>query len=263
MSETGDRETHRDRLPEGLSDVLRRVRRLSRENERLFGELAAGERRLHRMARAVWQVQEEERRRLARELHDGVGQTLTALKNLLGWLREKEDAREVEAGLGEALEIAARALQETREMSRLLRPAVLDDLGLEAALRGLVRAVARPDGLQVGLDLEPGENRLPAAVETVLYRVAQEALSNVVRHSGAKRARLSLSRTDRRVRLSIEDDGRGFDPRQVFAAGADSGIGLRGIRDRTALFGGSFDIVSRDGGGMRLSVELPVEEAGA
>ena len=259
MNDTADREGLESRAPEGLSDVLERVRRLSRDNERLFGELAASERRLHRLARAVWQVQEEERRRLARELHDGVGQTLTALKNQLEWLREKEGIREA-SELADAVEIVARALRETREMSRLLRPAVLDDLGLEAALRGLARAVERPGRLAIDLDLASLERRLPATVETVLYRVAQEALSNVMKHSGASRARLALGKEERRVRLTVEDSGCGFDPGAVLDAGTAPGIGLRGIRDRTALFGGSLTIAVREEGGMRLSVTLPVEE---
>ncbi len=242
----------------GVAAIVEQLGRLQRENERLFVELASSERRLRRLATAVWRVQEEERRRLARELHDGVGQVLTALKHRLEWLADAAREEAARRELRDALAIAAEALRATREMSRLLRPAVLDDLGLEAALRALARSLEAPGGLRIELELQRLEGRLPEDLETLLYRVAQEALTNVLRHSGADCARLRLELEPERLRLSVEDEGRGFDPQAALAAGATPGIGLRGIRDRAALFGGSLAIAPGRSGGTRLTVTLPL-----
>lgn len=242
--------------------VVERVGRITEENRRLFEELIAGERRYRSLAKAVWQVQEEERRRLARELHDGIGQVLTALKNrlqrMVGGVSSAEDAdRELAAGLGEALSMASQALAETRELSRLLRPPVLDDLGLEAALHWLARTVAERDELEVEVRVVGLDGRLPRALETLVFRVTQEALTNAVKHSGAERASVELRRERSRLRLVVSDDGAGFDAEEILAE-SSTGLGLRGIRDRVELFAGAFHLDSAADGGTRLEVELDV-----
>lgn len=241
---------------DSLRDILSRVDQLTRDNERLFQRLSHGERRYRGLAKAVWRVQEEERRRLARELHDGIGQTLTALKNQLEMLERQAPAESgIGARLRDSVELAARALAETRELSRLLRPAVLDDLGLLAALRWLARWLEERTGLRVALAIGDVDERLPADLETLVFRVSQEALTNVLKHARVERAELELDRDGDRLRLRIADRGVGFEPAQQ--TGESIG-GLRGMRDRVELLGGRFELRSRPGGGTTVEAEIPL-----
>ena len=245
-----------------MQDIVGRVRDITRANERLFARLIEGERRFRGLAKAVWKVQEEEQRRLARELHDGLGQTLTALTLQLERLREKLEGAlppEAAAHLDDAVETARLALNETREMSRLLRPPVLDDLGLAAALSWLARTLEQRTGLKVELAFDPRDERLDSDLETLVFRLVQEALTNVLRHAGVDRARVAVQRAGELIALRVADAGRGFDPAAALGGGA-AGSGLRGMRDRLELFGGRLEIVSAPGQGTRLAAELPLTE---
>ncbi len=242
-----------------------RLARITEENQRLFRELLDGERRFRHLARSVYRVQEDERRRLARELHDGIGQVLTALKNRLDSLADEVERGRIELreGVSTAAELAAQALSETRELSRLLRPPVLDDLGLEAALRWLARTLGEGAGLAVELQVERLDGRLDADTETLCFRVVQEALTNVMKHAGVRRAQVTLRRRGARLWLRIHDGGRGFDPAALLEGGIEDGCGLRRMRDRVELlFGGRLRVESRLGGGTTVTVELPVARAG-
>src|SRR5437588_890788 len=180
-----------------LQELLARVGRVARDSEGLLRQLVGSERRFRALAKAVWQVQEEERRRLARELHDSLGQDLTALKNQLEVLTREAGgaaAGGLAARLAGALEIAARALQDTRELSRLLRPPILDDLGLVPALAWLARTLRESTGLEVRVVSHGVDDRFAADLEIVVFRVAQEALTNVLKHSGATAADLLVRR---------------------------------------------------------------------
>ncbi|HEX5761328.1 MAG TPA: sensor histidine kinase [Thermoanaerobaculia bacterium] len=244
--------------PDPMAAVVERVRRITTENERLFRQLIAGERRYRGLARAVWQVQEEERRRLARDLHDGLGQTLTALKTQLARLEQKAEdlAPALRERLADSVELAGYALNETREMSRLLRPPVLDDLGLLPALSWLARTLDERAGLVVELRAEGFERRLPPDLETLVFRVVQEALTNVLKHSGVPRARVTLALRDGRIALTVSDRGAGFDTDA--ARDERPGSGLRGMRDRVELFGGTFRIVSAPGEGTEVEAVVPL-----
>ncbi len=250
-------------LPDPMVEIVGRVRRITSENERLFQRLIEGERRFRGLAKAVWKVQEDERRRLARDLHDGLGQTLTALTNQLERLQRKAgDGGELAAGLADAVETARVALNEIREMSRLLRPPVLDDLGLPAALSWLTRTLEQRTGLRAELALEGLHQRLDPDLETLVFRLVQEALTNVLRHAGVDRAEVGVSRIGTLLELRVADAGRGFDPRAVLDGGeAATGAGLRGMRDRLELFGGRLEVVSTPGQGTLLSAEVPLVEA--
>jgi two-component system sensor histidine kinase UhpB len=251
MSGTHDQDTVRQ--------VAERVRALTADNERLFRDLVGAEKRFRSLSRAVWRVQEDERRRLARELHDGIGQTLTALKNQLESSRQEGRSREMQAeAVAAALEMATQALHDTRELSRLLRPAVLDDLGLVPALRWLARNVSERLGVDAALTLEGLDERLDRELETLAFRIVQEALTNVAKHSGAAAATVEVVRASGLLRLRIADSGRGFDPG---AATHDAGVGLHGMRDRAELFGGTFRIESAPGRGTRVDVVVPLTEA--
>jgi two-component system, NarL family, sensor kinase len=250
--------------PDPMHDIVDRVRHITRENERLFQRLIEGERRFRGLAKAVWKVQEDERRRLARELHDGLGQTLTALTNQLERLQRKLDGREsgeLAARLADSVEMARLALNESRELSRLLRPPVLDDLGLPAALSWLARTLEQRTGLHVELTLDGFEERLDADLETLVFRLVQEALTNVLRHAGVDRASVAVSRGGGFLELQVADRGRGFDAPAAFAGcETATGSGLRGMRDRLELFGGRLELASAPGAGTLVSAVVPLLE---
>jgi two-component system, NarL family, sensor kinase len=250
--------------PDPMHEIVDRVRHITRENERVFQRLIEGERRFRGLAKAVWKVQEDERRRLARELHDGLGQTLTALTNQLEHLQQKLDGRgsvELAARLGDSVEMARLALHETRELSRLLRPPVLDDLGLAAALSWLARTLEQRTGLRVDLVLEGLDERLDPDLETLVFRLVQESLTNVLRHAGIDRAAVTVSRDTEFLELRIADQGRGFDVGTALAGReAASGSGLRGMRDRLELFGGRLELASAPGKGSLVSAVVPLWE---
>lgn len=242
-----------------------RLARLAEDHRRLFAELVSSEKRHRRLARTVWQVEEAERRRLSRELHDGLGQTLTALKHLLSRLADRarrEGAPEpLGEGLDQATEIASSALADAREMSRLLRPPVLDDLGLAAALRWLARSMAERAGLEVELQVEPPEaegRRFDEGLETLVFRAVQESLTNVLKHAGAGRARVRLEMGAAAVRVSVTDAGAGFDPGTTLASSVE-GVGLKGLRDRVALFGGRCRVISAPGEGTEIEIRVPLD----
>lgn len=234
---------------------------LRRQYQDLLQRLQRNEQEFRRLGRSVWRVQEDERRRLARELHDGVGQNLTALKHRLGQLTNALPPADAaaRAQLDAAIALCADTLEDTRNLSRLLRPPVLDDLGLEAALRWLVRSQAEATGTDIELDLE----KLPALdgdLQTLLFRVAQEALTNVGKHAGAGHVVLRLVARGGLLQLQVLDDGRGCDPQVALAAG---GSGLGGMRERLRLYGGRLELRSLPGEGTRLRAVLPFDETAA
>jgi signal transduction histidine kinase len=215
------------------------------ENARLYEALAEKEAQRARLLKAWLKAQEEERARIARELHDEVGQALTGL--ILGL--EGLPGDRVEA----LKELARHTLTEVRRLALDLRPSVLDHLGLEAALRRYVREYAERTGVEVDLSLHL-TRPLPQELETVVYRVVQEALTNVARHSGSPRASVGVVEVLGEVRVFVEDEGRGFDPQAV-----DPGRqGLLGMRERVELLGGRLSVESAPGQGTRVQVRLPI-----
>jgi two-component system NarL family sensor kinase len=241
------------------ADLIGRFDRMRAEQERLLEEMLSVEQRSRALARRVWRVEEEERRRLARELHDGVGQTLTALKNALVRLAASPGAPPADELRG-AVALAAVALEETRQVSRRLRPPVLDDLGLEAALRALVRTLGERADFRVALFVHGALDGLPPDLETLLLRVSQEGLTNALKHSGAAGAELEIVRRSDRIGLAVRDRGRGCVGAQALVAGELSGMGLHSVRDRVSLFGGSFRFESAPGEGTVLAISLPLGE---
>lgn len=229
---------------------------LRRQYQELLERLQRNEREFRRLGRAVWRVQEDERRRLARELHDGLGQNLTALKHRLSQLRESCDSEKPEFNerLDTAIMLCADTLEDTRELSRLLRPPILDDLGLEAALRWLARSLGEAGGLDIEVQVEP----LPALdgdLQTLLFRVAQEALNNTAKHAQARHVLLRLVADDHRVQLQVVDDGRGCDTELALRSG---GSGLGGMHERLRLYEGRLEIRSVPGEGTRLRAVVPL-----
>jgi two-component system, NarL family, sensor histidine kinase UhpB len=187
-------------------------------------------------------AQESERRRIALELHDEVGQALTAAMLRLDRVE-----------LDEAKEGLRMTLEEVREIARRLRPEALDDLGLRNALRALVASVARDARLDVTPDIEANLPQLAPEQELVIYRVAQEALTNAVRHAGAGALRVALRAEADEVVLAVEDDGRGFDPGRATIAS-----GIRGMRERALLVRARLDVDSALGRGTVVTLRIPV-----
>jgi two-component system sensor histidine kinase UhpB len=225
-------------LVEGFNDMVHRL-----EEER--GASTA-------MALAA---QEDERRRIAQELHDEVGQSLTVV--LLGLRRARDRAEELDPALAELLasaqETTRDGLEEVRRIAQRLRPGMLEDLGLLASLSSLASHASQTAGIEVTRAFAPGLPPLDPATELVVYRVAQEALTNVVRHAQASRAELGLSRQGGSLVLRVVDDGRGMNPRQA------EGAGIQGMRERAQLVGGTLEIRDREGGGAE--VRLVVKAA--
>jgi two-component system, NarL family, sensor histidine kinase UhpB len=198
---------------------------------------------------------EAERRVIATDLHDEVGQSLTALLLLLRPMIE-EAPPDLAPGLRETQRVLRATLDEVRRIARQLRPAALEDLGLEPGLRALCGVIEQSVGATIVQTYDPELNALPADVELALYRTAQEALTNVARHAHASSASLTLARSNGTVRLSITDDGRGM----VYADGAESG-GIRGMRERAVSVGGKVSVESLPGHGTTVTLTIPVASA--
>ncbi len=246
---------------QAISEISRRVETITRENQALFQRLLDGERRFRRVAKAVWMVQEDERRRLARELHDGIGQTLTALKNQIGRLhiRYQDGDAELVAALADSVELVSTALNDTRELSRLLRPAVLDDLGLEAALTWLARTLGQRTDMEIAVDCDLGDQRLEPEVETLVFRIVQESLTNVIKHAGVDQARIRVETLGALLRASVEDAGAGFEMSHAMGSSDNpASSGLRGMKDRVELFGGQLSLRSSPGSGTVVELTVPL-----
>lgn len=239
---------------------------LLQEHRTLIDQLQQGQDHFRQLARSVWRVQEDERRRIAHELHDGVGHNITALIHLineaLAALPAGADVDPARRGLERAQTIAESTLQDTRSLSRLLRPQILDDLGLEQALRWLARTFTQTHGLDVQLAIDGPLTELDGDRCTLVFRVAQEALANIARHAQAQHIDIALDCRSGYASLSIRDDGRGGDPDQALArSGEGASSGLGGIRDRVRLFGGSLRVESSPGAGFGVTAKFPIHDA--
>ncbi len=234
----------------------------SLENARLYEELTGRERQLHDLVVQLLAAQEEERRRVAYDIHDGLAQTAAAAhQHLQAFARHHPPgSAHGQEELDEALELVRGVVGEARGVIHDLRPTVLDDFGLAAAVRLQVETL-QSEGFEVDLEEALGDERLPPEVETTLFRVAQEALTNVRKHARASRVRVALDRSGRAVRLLVRDEGRGFQPGEATTKGNGPGekVGLSGMRERVSLLGGRFDLHSEPGSGttVRAEVELP------
>lgn len=218
--------------------------------------------RSHLLARVIV-AQEDERKRVARELHDETGQSLSAVIMGLGAAAETLTRDTVKAAeiVEDVREIAVRTLEGVRQIIVGLRPALLDDLGLAPALRRMAADYSRRSSVQVEVYSNELDGRLPPEVETVLFRILQEGMNNVARHSGAKRATLRLVRGKSEIRAMLEDDGIGFNPAEAMAhLETGCGLGLIGMRERASSVGGNVAIVSALGRGTKLDVRLPLVE---
>jgi signal transduction histidine kinase len=236
-----------------LEDRIRRQRIRDAENAR----------DLQRLSAQLINAQEDERRTIARELHDEVGQVLTAIKVELAVAQHAVEAAGVSATvLKDARTITDGALHTVRDLSHLLHPAMLDDLGLAATVDWYLRGFGKRHGLHVDLLQDRMDERLTPETEAAAYRIIQEALTNVVKHARATTCRVYLQRLPNTVLITVEDDGAGFDAAAADGAGARQGLGFISIRERAALLRGTVRIESAPGKGTRVTVELPAVARG-
>ena len=243
-----------------LEQIAEQVARITSENSRLIERVAESERRFRRISRGVLRVQEEERSRISRDLHDGIGQLLTALKIQLELLeREAAGMKAVAARIASAREIADTALEEVRQLSHVLRPQMLDELGLEPTLRWLARTFQKRTDIEVEVAFEGVAQRFGPDLETLVYRIVQEALTNVARHSGAGTAAVTISRGSERLVVRIEDRGAGFQSEALLSArDEERGFGIRAMKDRVEFMNGRFSIRSGPGMGTVVEAEIPL-----
>ena len=212
---------------------------------------------LRELSARVLEAREEEKTRIARELHDELGQLLTALKMDLAWLRERLPAGDAElaAKAAEMGQVLDQTVSSTRRISADLRPLMLDDLGLADAAHWLVDDFARRSGVRCEISIEAeGMAGVEKRIATAIYRALQESLTNIARHSGAANAWIMLGTTGGEIRFEVEDDGRGIGPEDLAKVRS---LGLKGMRERVAYFGGSLEISRAPRGGTRVRARVP------
>lgn len=239
-----------DHMADNLQNLLQELRR--KETARAL------------LLRKVISAQEEERKLVARELHDQIGQCFTSIAVGLRAIEHMEDPAEVRRHAEELRALANAAVKDVQHLSRMLRPSVLDDLGLAPALERATRDIAGKFGFEVALRLRGLEERLPVEVETAVYRIVQECLTNVGRHARATAVRVAVERREGAISAMVKDDGCGFDPKPLCDGGRfspDRCLGLSGIQERATLLGGSLEVESRPGRGTRISVTIPLPSA--
>jgi signal transduction histidine kinase len=218
--------------------------------------------RLGTLLSGIISAQEEERARLARELHDETAQTLGALSIALG---RASDTYPAESGvsleqLKKAQQIVGLLLEETRRLILDLRPMLLDDMGLMPAIRWLTESRLAATGIESSFQVEAARDRFPPHVETAVFRIVQEATNNVAKHSEASHVRFSFSDAQGVIRIMVSDDGKGFDMDGGGARVFDDHVGLAGMRERVSLLDGDMSIVSKPGAGTTVLVEIPLME---
>ena len=251
-------------LIEALCLARKRAEVSALESARLNDELSEHRRRLQHLLGKLVVAQEEERRRVAYEVHDGLAQTVTAAyQHLQTYAADNPPASaRGQEELDESLEMLRRTVGEARAVVADLRPTVLDDFGLAVALR-LQADTLRSEGWEITYNESLGNERLSATLETALYRITQETLTNVRKHADTTHVSLSIGRLGQEVRLRVRDRGRGFgETEMVRAGGPGERVGMSGMRERVALLGGTFQVLSRPGSGTLIVACVPIEGSG-
>jgi len=254
MGETRRRHSEKLRLKQGALEA----RVLERTDD-----LATANQSLRELSARLLQLQDDERRRIARELHDSVGQMLAALTMNLSAVRlDVERLSKTALALADSENLVQEMSSEVRTISHLLHPPLLDEAGLLSALRWYVEGFAGRSNIQVDLDLPDGFNRLPRESETAIFRVVQECLTNIHRHSGSPVATIRLRQRDHQVWVEIEDKGKGIpaEKQNEMACAGPPGVGIRGMRERLRQLGGTLEVNS-GGSGTVVTVWLPIPEA--
>jgi signal transduction histidine kinase len=265
---TANLEQMRARLEATLEDHRRwnealeeRVAERTCELTTIYEQLEGKETMCQQLLGKVLTAQEEERTRLARELHDTIGQSLTAIIMTTAAVENNlpPDFLSGKKKLANVRDIARQALQELRNLIFNLRPETLDDLGLALALRSQAKKHLEPAGIQTRFKVAGLKDRLPAEVEIAVFRVVQEAITNIVRHAQASAADISLTKENGRLIIRVEDDGVGFDTASL-PRGDQKGWGLRGMEERITMLGGEFYVGPRASDGTLVLAEVPLDQ---
>lgn len=245
----------------GILDAIGYHVGLAIENSVLYEETKQKERLRGQLLSSVINAQEEERKRIARELHDEFGQTLTGLIMSIESLENMASPKQSQfkEKLKNTKSLIIRALEDTRKLTLDLRPSTLDDLGLVATTRAYAQTHLEAVGVQVDFKSKGMNERLAPAIETALFRIIQEAIHNITRHAEAQNVKIQLEVKTNKITAIVEDNGKGFDVEAIFGSkiGVQS-LGLLGIQERATLLGGTFNIKSRVGQGTHLAVEIPI-----
>jgi PAS domain S-box-containing protein len=245
----------------GLVGVITDISEIKRTEE----ALRASENKLHVLSSHLLTVQERERKRISLELHDELGQSLTLLKLQMRSVQRKlhEDQKGLRKEAESIIVFIDQVIESARRLSRDLSPAILEDLGLSAALRSMVDEFTARSNIKVSLDLEDVDDLIPAEKQILIYRIIQESLTNIGKHSKSQQVSLAIERGEGEVTLVVEDYGRGFDVKEVSASySLEKGLGLAAIGERTRMLGGYLEISSSKGKGTKLNVTIPVEVSG-
>jgi len=233
--------------------TTRHVLRLARDADLRYRQVVHAQRELKELSARLVEAQEQERRAISRELHDEVGQSLSALLMELGNLGSVAPGdAELRRHLESIRKLAESSVSVVRNMALLLRPSMLDDLGLVPALQWQAREISKRTGMAVAVDAASVADDLPEEHKTCIYRVVQEALNNCARHALARNVRIQVVQESARIRLSVHDDGKGFDSSHV------RGLGLLGMEERVSHLGGRFHVQSEPGRGAELRIEIPL-----
>ncbi|MCX6584618.1 MAG: sensor histidine kinase [Candidatus Aminicenantes bacterium] len=268
-----------DALQKAFDDLeivtIERTEKLQKANEKLVREinerkrmekaLRQSETRLRRLSSQLFNAQEEERRRLSKELHDQLGHDLVLLKSRLNWIKRKLPAllAEPHKELGETQEYVDQIIENVRRIATELSPSILEDLGLFASLQWLVENFAHQHSIKVSLDMADIDRFFSGETRINLYRVFQETLTNISKHAQAKKVSIVVKKKKDYVIFRVKDDGRGFDLKRLSRKdAARSGMGLTAMKERANLSGGDFDVESTPGNGTVICFKFPVREKG-
>jgi signal transduction histidine kinase len=272
MMQRGFHDAHR--MLRELNGMLEgRARQLSAANETLKAEIAERKRvekalrqsedNLQSLSQKILMAQEEERKRISRELHDEVGQALTAISMSLTMLKKSVGQPTVSEQVSDLQALLQQTMETIHGFTRELRPAMLDHLGLIPALRAYVRNFGKRTGLRIRFSAVPEVEKLGIEEKTVLYRVTQEGLTNVAKHAHADWAAVVIRREDRAIRMEVQDNGKAFRVDEQASARRKQRLGLLGIRERVKLVKGEFTLESAPGKGTIIRVQIPFKIGGA
>jgi len=204
---------------------------------------------LRRLSNRMMTLQDEERRRIAREIHDGLGQELAAAKMILDGILSKDSSPSMRQASTEASQLVDRAIQQVRTISHLLHPPLLDEVGLVSALRWFLEGLSDRSGINVRLEVQPPDlPRLRPELETAIFRIVQEALTNMFRHSGARNGVVSLIQKEGTILVTVQDDGKGIEEQVIQLRPESVGVGIGGMRQRVTELGGSLRLSNANPG---------------